>query len=426
MKISSDRVSAGSGLGAEAGDAQKEERQDERGASPQGRRGGGRWLGVAAVALLACGVGYGALRQQQTQADVMATAEATRNFVPTVVTGDVRASGRTLSVSWPASIQAFDQADIYARASGYILKRKVDIGSRVRKGDLLVEITAPELDHQITQAQATLAQSEAALKQAEATRDLANVTWARDSHLVSQGWVTLQQGDTDRLTLQADEAAVGVAEANAKAQQAQIAVLQQQKDYQSVTAPFDGVITQRNVDIGDLVQANANTGTDMFTLMDDEVVRIQVYVPQDEALGLSPGVEAIVRVPEIPGRQFPGKVTRIAEALQTGTRTLQTEIDVANPDHALTAGLYCTVELKIPRMAPSLIVPSQAIIFNGDGVSVAVVDQGVARLRHVTETRDLGTSVEVSDGVAAGDKVILNPSPDLADGSKVSVRSLAP
>ncbi|MGO9744260.1 MAG: efflux RND transporter periplasmic adaptor subunit, partial [Roseiarcus sp.] len=387
----------------------------------------GRFLpGLGALLVLSGGVGYGAWRHQQAQAEVMATAEATRNFVPAVLTGEVRASGATHSATWPATIQAFDTADIYARASGYILKRNVDIGSRVKKGDLLVEITAPELDHQISQAEATLAQMEAARKQAEANRDLASVTWTRDSRLVNQGWVTLQQGDTDRLTLAADEAAVGVAEANAKAQRSQIGVLQQQKDYQSVTAPFNGVITQRNVDIGDLVQANANTGADMFTLMDDEVVRIQLYVPQDEALGIVPDVEATVRVPEMPGRTFPGKVTRIADALQVGTRTLQTEIDVPNPEHLLTPGLYCTVELKIPRVAPSLIVPAQAIIFNSDGVNVAVVDHGVARIHHITETRDLGTTVEVSSGVTPGDKVILNPPVDLADGSKVSVRTPGP
>jgi RND family efflux transporter MFP subunit len=387
---------------------------------------GRRVLGLAAVLALCGAVGYGAWRHYQGHTEVIATAEATRSFVPTVVTGEVTASPLTMSVSWPATIQAFDQADIFARASGYILKRNVDIGSRVSKGDLLVEISAPELDHQISQAESTLVQDQAALEQAQANRDLASVTWGRDKTLVNQGWVTLQQGDTDRLNLQAQQAAVAVADANAKAQQSQISVLKQNRDYLSVTAPFNGVITARNVDVGDLVQANANTGTDMFTLMDDAVVRIQLYVPQDQALGLRSGVDAIVRVPEMPGRTFPGKVTRIAEALQVGTRTLQTEIDVPNPEHLLTPGLYCTVELQIPRMTASLIVPAAAIIFNGAGLSVVVVENGVARIRQITETRDLGTSVEVSTGVAAGDQVILNPPVDIADGSKVEIRTLGP
>ena len=206
------------------------------------------------------------------------------------------------------------------------------------------------------------------------------------------------------------------------AQTAQLRVLNQQKTYQSVIAPFDGVITQRNIDVGSLVQADATSGTFMFTLMHSDVLRIQLYVPQDQAFGVAPGVEAVVRVPEIPGRDFPGTVTRIADALQPGTRTLLTEIDVPNPDHALSPGVYCNVELKIPRKTPSLIVPSEAIIFNREGLSVAVVEDGVARFHKVTVVRDFGTTVEVSAGVKDGDQVILNPAVDLTDGHKVQVR----
>ena len=149
--------------------------------------------------------------------------------------------------------------------------------------------------------------------------ELANVTWQRDKPLVEKGWVTLQQGDIDTKTLQAQQAAVGVAQSNVAAQQAQIAVLQQQKDYQNVVAPFDGVVTQRNIDVGSLVQADATTGTFMFTVMQTDVIRTQVYVPQDQAFGVAPGVEAVVRVPELPNRSFPGKVTRIADALEPTT-----------------------------------------------------------------------------------------------------------
>ncbi|MFZ2077102.1 MAG: efflux RND transporter periplasmic adaptor subunit [Xanthobacteraceae bacterium] len=182
------------------------------------------------------------------------------------------------------------------------------------------------------------------------------------------------------------------------------------------------MITQRNVDIGSLVQADATTGTFLFTLMQSDMIRIQLYVPQDEAFGLAPGVEAVVHVPEMPGRNFPGTVTRLANALQPGTRTLLTEIDVPNPDHALTAGTYCIVELRIPRKTPSLIVPSEAIIFNRNGLSVVVVEDSIARIRAVTVVRDFGTTVEVSAGVKDGDQVILNPPVDLTDGHKVTVR----
>jgi len=349
-----------------------------------------------------------------------------RDFVPSVRVMPVRSSGDKMSVEWPGTTEAFEAANIFARASGYIDKRNVDIGDHVKAGQLLAQVTAPELDHQIAQAEATLAQMQAAFRQAQANKDLAQVTWGRDSKLVQEGWVTKQQGDTDRLTLQAQEGALDVAQANIKAEQAQLSVLRQQKAYQSVVAPFDGVITQRNIDIGSLVQADATSGTFMFTIMHSDVIRIQLYVPQDEAFGLSPGVAAVVRVPEIPGRSFPGTVTRIATALQPGTRTLLTEIDVPNSDQALTPGIYCTVELQIPRKTPSLIVPSEAIIFNREGLSVAVIENGVAHIRKITEVRDLGTVVEVSEGVKDGDQVILNPPVDLTDGHKVTIRNTLP
>ena len=405
----------------------KPEREVEHGPPARGAsRAGRRLLGLGALLVLIGAVGYGGWRHYQLHTEVIATAEQTRDFVPAVLTAPVRASPATASVFWPGSTLAFNLADIFARASGYITTRNVDIGSRVKKGDVLVEITAPEIQHQIAQAEATLAQNQATLVQAQATRDLANVTWGRDKTLVQQGWVTLEQGDTDRLNSAADQAAVGVAEANIKAQQAQVKVLSQSQIYQTVVAPFDGHITQRNVDVGTLVQADANTGTDMFTLMNDDVLRIQLYVPQDQAFGVAPGVEAVVRVPELPGREFSGTVTRIADALQPGTRTLLTEIDVPNPDHALPAGVYCNVELKIPRKTPSLIVPAAAIVFNADGLSVMVVEDGVARVRRVTESRDFGTTIELSAGVKDGDQVILNPPVDLTDGHKVTVRQGPP
>ena len=384
-----------------------------------------RVLGIV-VLLLAGALGIGIWRHHGLNAQIMATAEQRRDFVPSVRTAPVRASGSTRSVSWPGTTEAFAQANIYARASGYISKRNVDIGSHVKAGDLLVEITAPELDHQIAQAESTLVQMNAALQQANAQRDLAQVTWDRDNPLVQKGWVTAQQGDTDRLTLQSRAAAVAVAQANIDAQSAQLRVLNQQKAYQSVVAPFDGVITQRNVDVGALVQADAASGTFLFTLMQSDVLRIQLYVPQDEAFGVAPGVEAVIRVPEMPGRDFPGKVTRIADALQPGTRTLQTEIDVPNSERVLEPGIYCYVELKIPRKTPSLIVPSEAVVFNRDGLNVVVVNDGVAHIRHINAVRDLGTTVEVNAGVKEGDQVILNPPVDLTDGRKVQIRPAPP
>lgn len=391
-----------------------------------GRRGGGRWLGFGVLLALIAGLAFGGWRYEAQQLETAATAKQLADFVPRLSVATVKASDSDMIVTLPATTLAFAQANIYARASGYIDKRNVDIGDHVKEGQLLAQITAPELDHQIAQAEATLGQTEAALRQTQANTDLASATWQRDKPLVDKGWVTLQQGDVDRLGLQAQQAAVGVAQSNIAAQQAQLSVLRQQKDYQSMVAPFDGVITQRNIDVGSLVQADATTGTFMFTIMQSHVIRTQVYVPQDQAFGLTPGVEATVRVPEIPDRTFPGKVTRLADALSPGTRTLLTEIDVPNPDEALSPGIYCTIELHIPRKTPSLVVPADAIVFNADGLHVAVLENGTAHFRKVTVARDFGTSVEVSDGVKAGDQVILHPPVDLAEGTRVQARAENP
>ncbi len=388
----------------------------------RGRRGA-RLFGLGAFFLLAAGLAFGASRSYSKQREVTATAEQIRDFVPSVRVATVRASDATVLVTLPATTSAFSVANIYARASGYIDKRYVDIGDRVKEGQLLAEIVAPELDHQIAQAEATLGQLRAGVEQAQANKNLAQVTWGRNKGLVEKGWVTPQQGDIDRFTLQAREAALGVAEANVAAQQAQLKVLYQQKAYQRVVAPFDGVVTQRNVDAGDLVHADTTTGTFMFTIMQSNVIRAQVYVPQDQAFGLSPGVDAVVRVPEIPDRSFPGMVMRIADALQPGTRTLLTEVDIPNPDATLTAGVYCTIELHVPRKTPSLLVPADAIIFNRNGLQVAVIEDGTAHIRKVSVTRDLGTQVEVGDGVKDGDQVIVNPPVSLTEGSKVRTRA---
>ena len=383
------------------------------------RRFRGALLGGGTLLLLVGGLGIGGWRHYQAELAVAATAQQSRTLVPDVRVASVRAADSQITISLPATTLAFEAANVFARTSGYIEKRYVDIGDRVKAGALLADITAPELDHQIAQAKATLTQNQATLQQTQASRDLADVTNGRDSKLVKQGWLTLQQGDNDRLTLAAQQAAVRVAQSNIAAQEAQIRILEQEKAYQRVVAPFDGVITQRNIDNGSLVQSGS---TFMFTLMHPDVIRTQVYVPQDEAFGLGPGVDAVVRVPEIPGRTFPGKVTRIASALQPGSRTLLTEIDVPNPDGALSPGIYCTIELFIPRKTPSMIIPSDAVVFDRDGLHVAVVENGSAHLKKIAIVRDFGTEVEVHDGVKPGDQVILNPMVNLVEGSKVAVR----
>jgi RND family efflux transporter MFP subunit len=353
---------------------------------PDTRRRWSRLLfGGGAFFLLAVGLAFGTSRSYSQQREVIATADHAREFVPSFRVVTVRASPGNIVITLPATTAAFVDANIYARATGYIGKRNVDIGDHVKQGELLAELGVPELDDQIAQNESTLEQLKAAVQQAQANSTLAQATWGRDKPLLRDGWVTGHQGDIDLQTVKADEAAVSVAQANVAAQERLLRVLHQNRAYASVVAPFDGTITQRNVDVGSLVQGNANTGTFMFEIMQKDVIRVRVYVPQDAAFGVAPGIEAIVRVPEIPGRTFRGKVTRIAEALQTGTRTLLTEIDISNPDGALQPGTYCTVELNILRKTPSFLVPADATIFNQNGMQVAVIKraypQGVGDAR---------------------------------------------
>jgi RND family efflux transporter MFP subunit len=390
------------------------------------RRRGGRLFALGGFVLLVAGLSLGGWGNYSLKQEVMATARQDRDFVPSLRIATVEANPATVSVTLPGTTAAFAAANIYARATGYIAKRNVDIGDHVIAGDLLAELAVPELDHQISQNEATLEQLKSALQQAVASKDLAQVTWDRDAPLVQKGWFTPQQGDTDRLTLQARAAAVSVAEANVSSQQNLLKVLRQNRDYALVVAPFDGIITQRNVDVGSLVQGNAASGSFMFEVMQKNVIRVWVYVPQDSAFGVAPGIDAVIRVPELPDRKFSGTVTRIADALQSGTRTLLTEIDIPNPDSALRTGTYCIVELHIPRKTPSVLVSADAIIFNREGMQVAVVNDGKAELRKVNVKRDLGTRVEVDSGVKAGDQVILNPPVNLVDGSKIRALLEAP
>lgn len=394
---------------------------DTAGGDRPRRTGQGFLLTAAALTLLTLAIGVGAWRQHEGNETAMAATGQRLAAVPTVRVAVVRTVTGERAVRLPATTSAFAAANVFARASGYIDRRNVDIGDRVKAGDLLATIVAPELDHQIAQAEATLVQLQAALRQAEANQELARVTWHRDHPLVKDGWLPQQQGTIDVQALKANEAAVGVAQANVVAQQAQVDVLHQQKVYQQVVALFDGVVTQRNIDIGSLVQADAVNGTFMFTIQQSSVIRTQLFVPQDAAVGVRPGIKAVVTVPELPGRSFAGTVTRIADALQPGTRTLLAEIDIANPDGALQPGTYCLAELQVPRERPALLIPAGALIFNQDGQQVAVAENGVAHLRKITVFRDLGTEIEVRDGVSAGDRVILNPAVDLRDGDRVNM-----
>ena len=383
------------------------------------RRRIARTIGLGAIAAVALLVGFGAWSQSSRNADTVAVLEARKNAVPNVRTMTVVEDKAPRTIELPGSMAAFDYATLFARATGYISVRNVDIGSKVRKGDVLALIAAPDLDQQFDQAKAQLVQLRAAVEQAQADAELGRVTSARTSQLVVKGVSSAQQGDQDRLTFASRTAALAVARANVVVQQAAVNRLAQLTDFEQITAPFDGVITSRLIDVGSLVTADANSGTPLFSIDRTDVLRVRVYVPQTAYFGIKDGDRATVTVPELPDRVFEGKVARNARTLAAGTRTLLTEVDVNNKDGVLTAGLYGIVHFQVRRSNPVVLIPSQAVIFNKDGLSAAVVSNGKVELRKLELEADNGVDVEVRIGLRPGDRVILSPPANIADGMRV-------
>jgi RND family efflux transporter MFP subunit len=384
------------------------------------RRRIARMIGLGAIAAVALLVGFGAWSQSSRSADTIAVLEARNNAVPNVRTMTVEEDKAPRTIELPGNMAAFDTATLFARATGYISVRNVDIGSKVRKGDVLALIAAPDLDRQLDQAKAQLVQLQAAVEQAQADAELGRVTSARTSQLVVKGVSSAQQGDQDRLTFASRTAALAVARANVVAQQAAVNRLVQLTSFEQVTAPFDGVITGRFIDVGSLLIAdNAFGATSLFSIARTDVLRVQVYVPQTDYFGIKDGDRATVTVPELPDRVFEGKVARNAKALAAGTRTLLTEVDVNNKDGLLTAGLYGIVHFQVRRSNPVVLIPSQAVIFNKDGLSAAVVSNGKVELRKLELEADNGVNVEVRIGLRPGDRVILSPPANVSDGMRV-------
>ena len=386
-------------------------------------------------------LGLGSYLHWRTFVDAAETQRQQQDFVPRVRTAVAQKQDAAVKLTLPGQTEAFDVANLFPRATGYVAERRVDIGSRVHAGDLLLRIEAPDLDQQLAQAQAQIGQNQAAVLQAqaqvrsaEANTKLANTTKYRETTLADQGWETKQNADnaTANFSVQTAgianaEAGVALALANLKAQQATVDRLMALTAFEQVKAPFTGVITARNVDTGDLLTQDSLGGNPMFSIVRDDVLRVAVYVPQSSAIGIRDGLAAEVTVPEMPDRVFRGRVARSAVALQAASRSMLTEVDVPNPDGVLRAGLFVNVAFAIPRQAPAVVVPDEALVFNAGGLQVATVDaERAVRFRKVSVYRDFGTSAELRDGLQGGETLVLSPPTELADGSKVQLMNPTP
>ena len=390
------------------------------------------------VAIVVLGaLAWGAYGRWQQREAAIETQQQLAEFVPELRVAAAIGQDGPAPLTLPGTVLPFDQARIFARATGYVAERHVDIGSRVHEGDLLLRIAAPDLDHQLSEAEARLVQMEGTLDQARAGAEqarsdatLADVSNNRTLRLATQGWESKQNADNTRLGLASKlaavnnaEAGVKVAEASIRAQEATVRRLKQLTQFERVAAPFNGVITARNVDNGDLVKADDNSGgTPLFTIQRDDIVRVQVNVPQSGAVGLQDGLLAEVHVPELPGRTFEGKVSRNSVALDAASRTMLAEVDVPNPDGALRPGFFVDVQFGIPRQVPTVMIPAEALLFNADGLRVAAVDDsGHVHLHKVSIYRDYGTKIELREGLKGGERVALSPPADIAEGQKVKV-----
>jgi RND family efflux transporter MFP subunit len=326
----------------------------------------------------------------------------------TVVTVKPTATPGSEALVLPGSVQAYYEAPIYARTNGYVRAWHTDIGTPVKKGQLLAEIETPEVDQQLGQAQADLAS-------AEANYQLAKTTDVRWQGLLATESVSKQDADQRAGDAAAKKAAVESAAAN-------VARLREMESFKRVLAPFDGVVTQRNTDIGTLINAGQGPGAALFRVADTHRLRIYVSVPQAYASGIHPGMSADLVFAEHPGKRYPATVAFTAQALDPASRTLQVELQVENPAHELFPGAYVEVHLDLAAPAPTLRLPANAVMFRAQGLLVAAVgsDHHV-RLKNIAEGRDFGSSIEVLSGIDAGDDIVVNPPDSLTDGALVRV-----
>ena len=326
--------------------------------------------------------------------------------VPSVAVMHPKRGAAKDEIALPGGIQAFTDAPIYARTSGYLKKWYIDIGTHVKNGELIAEIESPEVDQQLYQARAQLETARANLR-------LADITVKRYQELLKLEAIARQDVDNAVGAYEADKATVAANDANVKH-------LEQLVAFEKVYAPFEGVITARNTDIGALINAgNGGASQELFHISATNKLRIFVSVPELYSHAAVPGVYADITLTEKPGRHFPGKIARNSDAIDPGTRTLLTEVDIDNTSGQLLPGAYAVVHLKLPAEAESLIVPVPALIFRSEGMQIAVMRDGKAVLVPVTLGRDYGTEMEVTSGISDQDEIIVNPPDSLRSGETV-------
>ncbi len=379
-------------------------RKDERGVKRSRRS----WLSLAIVlivvgAILATGI------RSRVKARTKLTTETAKVALTAVSVVSPKQTAPAQEIILPGNVQPFITSPIYARTNGYLKKWYFDIGAHVKQGQLLAVIETPEVDQQLQQARSNLLTAKANL-------DLAAITKSRYQGLLKTNAVSQQDVDNAVGTYNANQAIV-------EADQAAVDQYTALVSFERVYAPFDGVITARNTDIGDLINSgsSANVKTDLFHIAQPGTLRVYVNVPEEYSRGMKVGMTADLSLAEFPDRKFPGKVVRTAEAINVTTRTLLIEIDVNNPSGTLLTGSYAEVHLAVPTQASTFLIPVNTLIFRSEGLRVGVVKDGKVVLTAVTPGHDFGNEIEIVSGLKSDDQIIINPPDSIVHGQPVQI-----
>jgi RND family efflux transporter MFP subunit len=372
------------------------------------RKSGVRFFLLAPIVLCLVGAVTLLLRAQESRKLAVATHALQAEPVSII---HPQSGAPNSDLALPSTIQAFSDSPIYARTNGYVAHWYADIGTHVRQGQLLAVIESPEVDQELSQARASLSQVQANLT-------LAGITAKRYQGLIGTNAVSQQDVDQNNQNLEAQKANLQAANAN-------VSRLEQMQGFERVVAPFDGIITQRRTDIGDLVNAgNGGVTFELFRISKIDTVRIFVPVPETYSEQITNGLKATLELTALPGKQFQGSVVRSSHAIDAASHTLLTEIDVPNPSGQLMPGAYAEVHLRASAPVPSLIIPSGAVLYQAAGPQVAIVtDKQEIALRKVALGRDFGDTVEITRGISKSDAVVANPPDYLIDGMHVDVQS---
>jgi RND family efflux transporter MFP subunit len=378
-------------------------------------------FGIVSVGVLAAAFLFGYLPKHHAQAELVTDAHTEAAVAPFVVVVAPKVMTSDHAIVLSGSVRPLEETVIYPQANGYISSWLVDIGAKVKEGQVLAEIATPELDQQLDQARAQLAQAAAGVTQASANMEFSKANLERFKQLVPAGVASQQDLDKTEAQSVVDSASVSVAKAAVAVQEANIRRLMQQKSFAHVTAPFAGTVTSRTIERGALV--SSGNATPLFKVAALDPIRVLVQVPQDVAGGVQTGLDAKVTTREFPGRIFAGKVAHSAGALDQTTRTMLIEVRVPNPKNELLSGMYAEVALTLPSSHKVYEIPATALINDAKGLRVAVVDaESKLRLIPIMLERDAGATVQVSSGLTDSDRVVKLAGADMVDGRLVLVK----